>query len=36
VNFRTSLADIEALLPIVVGMGNELDASLRPAGMANG
>jgi glutamate/tyrosine decarboxylase-like PLP-dependent enzyme len=36
VNFRTSLADIEALLPIVVGMGNELDASLRPAGMASG
>jgi glutamate/tyrosine decarboxylase-like PLP-dependent enzyme len=29
VNFRTSLADVEALLPIVVGMGKELDASLR-------
>jgi glutamate/tyrosine decarboxylase-like PLP-dependent enzyme len=29
VNFRTSIADVEALLPIVVGMGKELDASLR-------
>jgi aromatic-L-amino-acid decarboxylase len=31
VNFRTSLADIEALLPIVAGMGKELDAELRPS-----
>jgi glutamate/tyrosine decarboxylase-like PLP-dependent enzyme len=31
VNFRTSLADVEALLPIVVDMGKELDESLRPA-----
>jgi len=30
VNFRTSLADIEALLPIIVRMGKELDLSLRP------
>ncbi|MDE3186807.1 MAG: aspartate aminotransferase family protein [Acidobacteriota bacterium] len=30
VNFRTSLADVEALLPIVVATGNELDAALRP------
>jgi hypothetical protein len=35
VNFRTSLADVEALLPIVVGMGKELDASLRSAGVAS-
>ena len=31
VNFRTSLADVEALLPIVTGMGNELDTELRPS-----
>jgi aromatic-L-amino-acid decarboxylase len=31
VNFRTSLADVEALLPIVAGMGKELDAELRPS-----
>ena len=30
VNFRTSLADIEALLPLVVRMGKELDVALRP------
>lgn len=30
VNFRTSLADVEALLPIVVSMGRQVDASLRP------
>ena len=30
VNFRTSLADIEALLPIVVRMGKALDLKLRP------
>src|ERR1700691_4097010 len=30
VNFRTSLADIEALLPIVVRMGKALDLELRP------
>lgn len=30
VNFRTSLEDVEALLPIVVRMGEELDGPLRP------
>ncbi len=30
VNFRTSLADVEALLPLVVRLGNELDSTLRP------
>jgi aromatic-L-amino-acid/L-tryptophan decarboxylase len=30
VNFRTSLEDIEALLPIVVRMGKALDLALRP------
>jgi aromatic-L-amino-acid/L-tryptophan decarboxylase len=31
VNFRTLLADVEALLPIVAGIGKELDAELRPS-----
>ena len=30
VNFRTSLADIEALLPFVVEIGRDLDRTLRP------
>jgi len=30
VNFRTSLADVEALLPIVVRMGKNLDVEMRP------
>jgi hypothetical protein len=30
VNFRTTSADIAALAPIVVRMGKELDAALRP------
>jgi aromatic-L-amino-acid/L-tryptophan decarboxylase len=30
VNFRTSLEDVEALPPIVVRMGKELDLALRP------
>ena len=30
VNFRTESADVEALLPLVVRVGNELDSSLRP------
>ena len=30
VNFHTELADVEALLPLVVRLGNELDSSLRP------
>jgi aromatic-L-amino-acid/L-tryptophan decarboxylase len=36
VNFRTTLADVEALLPIVVAIGEELDAELRPAGALKG
>jgi aromatic-L-amino-acid/L-tryptophan decarboxylase len=32
VNFRTSLTDIEALLPIVIRMGNDVDLELRPSG----
>jgi aromatic-L-amino-acid/L-tryptophan decarboxylase len=35
VNFRTTLADIEALLPIVVRIGNDLDAELRPQSLKN-
>jgi len=31
VNFRTSLEDVEALLPIVVRIGKQLDAEMRPA-----
>jgi aromatic-L-amino-acid/L-tryptophan decarboxylase len=31
VNFRTSLTDIEALLPIVVRMGKDVDLALRPS-----
>ncbi len=30
VNFRTSIEDVEALLPIVVRIGDELDARMRP------
>jgi len=30
VNFRTSLTDVEALLPIVVRMGGDVDLALRP------
>lgn len=30
VNFRTSMADVAALLPIVVRIGNALDARMRP------
>jgi aromatic-L-amino-acid/L-tryptophan decarboxylase len=30
VNFRTSLADVEALLPIIVRIGNDLDLTMRP------
>ncbi len=33
VNFRTSLADIEALLPLVVRIGEEADLELRPEGL---
>ncbi len=34
VNFRTTLADVEALLPIVVRIGKEVDAELRPVTFA--
>jgi hypothetical protein len=30
VNFRSSMEDIEALLPLLVKLGRELDESLRP------
>jgi len=33
VNFRTSLADIEALPEIVIRLGREVDSSLRPEGL---
>ena len=33
VNFRTSLADIEALPEIVIRMGREVDLALRPEGL---
>jgi aromatic-L-amino-acid decarboxylase len=33
VNFRTTLADVEALLPLVVRIGGELDLGLRPPGL---
>jgi glutamate/tyrosine decarboxylase-like PLP-dependent enzyme len=36
VNFRTSLADVEALLPIVVAAGKELDANMRAARTVGG
>lgn len=34
VNFRTSLADIDALPPIVVRMGKDLDLALRPSSLS--
>jgi glutamate/tyrosine decarboxylase-like PLP-dependent enzyme len=34
VNFRTSIEDIEALLPIVVRVGKQIDVEMRPAGLA--
>jgi aromatic-L-amino-acid decarboxylase len=34
VNFRTTLEDVEALLPIVVRIGEEVDAALRPSTLA--
>ena len=33
VNFRTTLSDVEALLPIIVRMGRDLDRTLRPQGL---
>jgi hypothetical protein len=34
VNFRTSPADIEALPPLVVRLGKEIDAGLRPQALS--
>jgi glutamate/tyrosine decarboxylase-like PLP-dependent enzyme len=34
VNFRTSPADIEALPPLVVRLGKEIDADLRPQALS--
>jgi len=34
VNFRTTLEDVEALLPIVVRLGKEVDGSMRPTSVA--
>jgi len=34
VNFRTTPEDVEALLPIVVRIGNEVDGDLRPSTLA--
>jgi aromatic-L-amino-acid decarboxylase len=31
VNFRTTLQDVKKLLPLVVRLGKELDAEMRPA-----
>lgn len=36
VNFRTTQADIEALPPLVVRLGKETDANLRPEGLRDG
>jgi aromatic-L-amino-acid decarboxylase len=33
VNFRTSLADIEALPEVVIRMGRQVDLALRPEGL---
>ena len=33
VNFRTTLADIKALLPLVIRLGKEADAAFRPTGL---
>jgi len=34
VNFRTTLEDVEALLPVVVRIGNQADKALRPASLS--
>jgi aromatic-L-amino-acid/L-tryptophan decarboxylase len=34
VNFRTTLQDVDALLPIIVRIGTEVDKSLRPPDIA--
>jgi aromatic-L-amino-acid decarboxylase len=33
VNFRTSLSDVEALLPLVIQIGKDVDFALRPKGL---
>ena len=35
VNFRTSLEDLDALLPLIVRLGKEVDSALRPPGLRN-
>jgi aromatic-L-amino-acid decarboxylase len=35
VNFRTSLEDLDALLPLIVRLGKEVDSALRPQGLRN-
>jgi aromatic-L-amino-acid/L-tryptophan decarboxylase len=35
VNFHTSRADVEALLPVIVRMGADVDWALRPQGLLN-
>ena len=35
VNFRTSLADVEALLPLVVQIGKDVDVALRPKSLGD-
>jgi glutamate/tyrosine decarboxylase-like PLP-dependent enzyme len=34
VNFRTTLQDVEALLPVIVRIGDQVDKALRPASLA--
>jgi glutamate/tyrosine decarboxylase-like PLP-dependent enzyme len=34
VNFRTTIQDVEALLPILVRLGKQMDAELRPANVS--
>ncbi len=34
VNFRTTLMDVEALLPLVVRIGKQVDGELRPPSLA--
>ncbi len=36
VNFGTSLADVEALLPLVVQIGKDVDLALRSKNLGNG
>lgn len=34
VNFRTTLQDVEALLPVIVRIGRQVDAAIRPSSFA--